>query len=141
MIVSPEKHIYQKLVTDPKVARLVGFQVFAVAVPSGATLPFCVYKRDNVSREATLSGPIYLPVVQLQVASWALYYDAARELADEVRLALDGRTGTIAGCTIHDIRLTAETDDFLDPTSVGAQLPPAYEVRQVYTIRWSEAED
>jgi hypothetical protein len=37
------------------------------------------------------------------------------------------------------MRLMSETDDFLDPTAVGAQLPPAYEVRQLFQIRWEEA--
>ena len=139
MILSPEKHVFQRLVTTPEVARLVGFQVYPIAVPKTAVLPFCVYKRNNITREAHLSGPLYQPVVHLQIASWALYYDAARELADEVRLALDGRTGTLSGVTISDIRLVSETDDYLDPAAVGAQLPPAYEVRQLFQIRWSEA--
>lgn len=139
MILSPEKHVFQKLVTTPSVARLVGFQVYPIAVPKNATLPFCIYKRNNIVREAHLSGPLFNPVVHLQIASWALYYDASRELADEVRLALDGRTGTLSGVTISDIRLVSETDDFLDPTAVGAQLPPAYEVRQLFQIRWHEA--
>lgn len=139
MIISPEKHIFQRLVTTPGVARLVGFQVYAIAVPKAAVLPFVIYKRNNIVREPHLSGPMFQPVVRLQIASWGLYYDTARELADEVRLALDGHTGTLAGATISDIRLVSETDDFLDPTVVGAQLPPAYEVRQLYEIRWSEA--
>lgn len=139
MIISPEKHVFQRLVTTPAVARLVGFQVFPIAVPKTAVLPFCIYKRNNIVREASLVGPMYQPVVNLQIASWALYYDTARELADEVRLALDGRTGTLAGSTISDIRLVSETDDYLDPAVVGAQLPPAYEVRQLFQIRWSEA--
>jgi hypothetical protein len=139
VIISPEKHVFQRLVTTPAVARLVGFQVFPIAVPKTAVLPFCVYKRNNIVREASLLGPMYQPVVNLQIASWALYYDTARELADEVRIALDGRTGTLAGSTISDIRLVSETDDYLDPTAVGAQLPPAYEVRQLFQIRWSEA--
>jgi hypothetical protein len=141
LILSPEKHVFQRLVTTPGVARLIGFQVYPIAVPNGAELPFCVYKRANISRESSLSGPLFLPVVSLQLASWGLYYDAARELADEVRLALDGHTGTLCGVTIHDMRLVSETDDFLDPNAVGAQLPPAYEVRQLYQIRWSESED
>lgn len=140
MILSPERHIFQRLVTTPAVAKLVGFQVYPVAVPKAATLPFVIYKRNNITRESTLSGPIFMPVVNLQIASWALYYDAARELADEVRLALDGRVSTLAGVTIHDMRLVSETDDFLDPTAVGAQLPPAYEVRQLYQVRWTESE-
>jgi len=139
MILSPEKHVFQRLVTTPAVAKLVGFQVYPIAVPKTATLPFCVYKRNNITRESHLVGPMYQPVVNLQIASWALYYDTARELADEVRLALDGRIGTLSGVTIEDIRLVSETDDYLDPTAVGAQLPPAYEVRQLFQIRWQEA--
>ena len=139
MIISPEKHVFQRLVTGPGVARLVGFQVYPIAVPKTAVLPFCVYKRNNIIRDASLVGPLYQPVVSLQIASWALSYDTARELADEVRIALDGRTGTLSGVTISDIRLVSETDDYLDPAAVGAQLPPAYEVRQLFQIRWSEA--
>jgi hypothetical protein len=55
-------------------------------------------------------------------------------------LALDHRTGTLAGVTIEDMRLVSETDDFLDPTTVGAQLPPAYEVRQLWQCRWQESQ-
>lgn len=139
MIISPEKHIFQRLVTTPGVARLVGFQVFAIAVPKTATMPFLIYKRNNIIRESHLTGPTFLPLVALQIASWGLTYDSARTLADEVRLALDGHTGTLAGATISDMRLVSETDDFIDPTAVGAQLPPAYEVRQLFQIRWSEA--
>lgn len=139
MIISPEKHVFQRLITTPAVARLVGFQVYPIAVPKTAILPFCVYKRNNIIRDTSLVGPLYQPVVNLQIASWALSYDVSRELADEVRLALDGRTGTLSGVTISDIRLVSETDDFLDPAAVGAQLPPAYEVRQLFQIRWSEA--
>ena len=139
MILSPEKHIFQRLITTPEVAKLVGFQVYPVAVPKTAVLPFCVYKRNNITRESHLTGPMFQPVVSLQIASWALNYDTARELGDEVRLALDGRTGTLSGVTISDIRLVSETDDYLDPAAVGAQLPPAYEVRQLFQIRWQEA--
>jgi hypothetical protein len=139
LIIAPEKHVFLRLTTSARVARLIGFQVYPIAVPKNAVLPFCIYKRNNIAREAHLAGPMFQPLVSLQIASWALNYDGARELADEVRLALDGATGTLAGVTIEDIRLVSETDDFLDPTAVGAQLPPAYEVRQLYQIRWQEA--
>jgi hypothetical protein len=141
MLVSPEKHVYLKLISTPGVSRYVGFQVYPIAVPAKpvASLPFIVYKRANIMRESSLSGPLYLPMVNLQISSWALTYDIVRDLADEVRLALDGHTGTLANATIEDMRLMSETDDFLDPTVAGAQLPPAYEVRQLYQIRWQES--
>ena len=120
---------------------MVGFQVYAMAVPSKsmATLPFLIYRRSAIARESHLSAPMFMPTVSLQIAAWGLHYDTARELADSVRTALDGHTGTLAGCTIEDMRLVNELDDYLDPTVAGAQLPPAYEVRQLYQIRWQEA--
>jgi hypothetical protein len=139
MIIKPEDYVYYRLTSFPAVARLVGFNVYPIAVPKSAGFPFIVYKRQNIIRETTLSGPLYVPLLSIQIASWALTHDAARELGDEVRLALDGNTGTAMGVTISDMRLVSETDDFLDPTAVGAQLPPAYEVRQLYQIRWQEA--
>ena len=84
---------------------------------------------------------MFMPLVSLQISSWAMTYDSVRELAEAVRLSLDGHTGTLANATIQDMRLVSETDDFLDPTQIGAQLPPAYEVRQLYQIRWQEASD
>lgn len=139
MIKQPENTVYHWLASDPRVAMSVGFRIYPVAVPADSDFPFIVYKRANITREHALGGPLFMPEVNLQVASWCLTHDAARRLSDEVRLCLDGRTGTAAGVTITDIRLVSETDDYLDPVSVGAQLPPAYETRQLFQIRWHEA--
>ena len=139
MIITPERHLSLRLITEPRVARLVGFNIYPLAVPKDSPFPFILYRRANISRESHLAGPEYMPLATIQFACWALDYDSARELADEMRLALDGRTGTLANATIQDIRLISELDDFLDPTLQGAQLPPAYEVRQAYQVRWQEA--
>lgn len=139
MIIEPERHIHLRLVTSPRVARLVGFNVYQIAVPKVATFPFVVYKRANTSREAALATPLYAPVTSIQIASWASTPEGARELGDEVRLLLDGHIGTLASVTIQDMRLISEVDDYIEPTVVGAQLPPAYEVRQLYQFRWNES--
>jgi hypothetical protein len=139
MLFTPENAVYHLLVSNPGVASLVGFQVYPVAVPKGAGFPFVVYRRANIARQHALNGPILMPEVNLQIASWTESHDDARELADQIRLALNGYIGTVAGCTIHDMRLVSETDDYLDPAAVGAQLPPAYETRQLYQIRWTES--
>jgi hypothetical protein len=142
LYLSPEKHVFLRLVTTPTVARIVGFQVYPIAVPNtNANMPFLVYRRSNITRDHDLAGPLFRPVVNLQIAAWARNYNAVRELSEEVRLCLDGHTGTLAGVTIQDMRLTSEVDDFLDPTVSGSTLPPAYEVRQLYQIRWQEATD
>lgn len=139
MLASPESVVFRRLVTAPAVAAAVEFRVFPIAVPKGASFPFIVYKRQNIIREPHLAGPDYRPMVSLQVAMWAMTHDAARVLADDVRIALDGHITDVLGCRIEDMRLVSETDDYLDPATVGAQLPPAYEVRQLYQIRWVES--
>lgn len=139
MLVSPENAVYHLLASTPLVAAIVGFNIFPVAVPKGAGIPFIVYRKANTRRDHTLGGPILMPEVGLQIASWAMTYEAAHELADAVRLSLNGYIGTLAGVTIHDMRLVSEVDDYLDPTAVGAQLPPAYETRQLYQIRYTES--
>jgi hypothetical protein len=139
MLLQPEKAMYFLLAGNPAVARRVGFRIFPVAVPR-TDFPFIVYKRANIARQGTMTNtPLFLPTMSIQVASWALSHDAARELADDVRLALDARTGTVLGITIEDMRLVSETDDYLDPATVGAQLPPAYEVRQLYQVMYQES--
>ena len=139
MLFTPENAVYHRLVSHPGVARIVGFQVYPVAVPKGADFPFIVYRRANIRREHALGGPILMPELNLQIASWAMTFEEAREVAEAVRQALNGHIATIAGVTISDMRLVSETDDYLDPSAVGAQLPPAYETRQLYQIRWTES--
>jgi len=139
MLYAPEDFVYWRLASSPRVCRYVGFQIYPLAVPKGAEFPFIVYRRANITRENTLSAPLLMPEVNLQIASWAMTHDECRRLADECRLSLNAHTGTVGGITIHDIRLVSETDDYLDPTVVGAQLPPAYETRQLYQIRWTES--
>jgi hypothetical protein len=140
MIGTPEAYIHHTLASSAQIGRIVGLRIYAVAVPkTGGDFPFIVYKRSNITRESSLGGPQYLPLLSIQVASWATSYESARYLGDRVRLTLDGNIGTAVGCTINDIRLVSETDDFIDPQSSGAQLPLAYEVRQLYQIRWDEA--
>jgi hypothetical protein len=139
LIISPEQHIILRLVTSPRVARLIGFGVYPVAVPKDAELPFIVYKPAGISRETSLGGPIFVPEVNLQFGCWARDYDSSRALGDEVRLLLDGYIGTLANATIQDMRLISEVPDFLEPLVQGAQLPAAYEIRQMYRVRWQEA--
>lgn len=140
MLILPEKHIYLALVKSSDVARLVGFNVYPMAVPkTGASFPFIVYRRAGISKYPDIPGTTFKPNISLQVSCWANTYDAAHEVSYEVWGTLDGYTGTLAGVTIESMSLVSEVDDFLDPVQASAQLPQAYEVRQLYTVRWQEA--
>lgn len=138
MLILPEKAIYLKLVTTPSVARHVGFNVYPLAVPkTGASMPFVIYRRSGISRDNMIAGLDFKPLVNIQMSIWGPTYDLAREVAYEVWRVLDGLSDTIANATIQEMRLTSEVDDFLDPLQTSSQLPPAYEVRQLYQLRWA----
>lgn len=140
MIIEPERHIHLRIISSPATARLVGFNVYQIAVPKDATFPFVVYKRANTAREIALNAPLHLPVTSIQIAAWGTTPEMARELGDELRRMFHGYIGTLANATIQDMRLISEVDDFIDPIATGAQLPPAYEVRQLYHFRWQESD-
>ncbi len=140
MIIEPERHIHLRIITSPAAARMVGFDVYRTAVPKDAVFPFVVYKRANTAREVALSAPLHLPVTSIQIASWAETPEQAGELGDEIRRLFHGYIGTLANATIQDMRLISEVEDFIDPIATGAQLPPAYEVRQLYSFRWQESD-
>lgn len=140
MIVEPERHIHLRIITSPDAARLVGFNVYRTAVPKDASFPFVVYKRANTAREIALNTPLHLPVTSIQIAAWADTPELAGEVGDEIRRLFHGYIGTLANATIQDMRLISEVEDFLDPIASGAQLPLAYEVRQLYHFRWQESD-
>lgn len=140
-MITPEVYIQHKLVSSPDVAKVCGMDVFNVYVPKADTaLPFVVYRRSATNSTNVLSNtPLNLPQTTFVVSSWAEDLATARELGDAVQDALNGSSGTIGDLSVVSVLLTNELDDFVDPTPAGAQLPLAYEVRQVYLIRWQRA--
>lgn len=137
---SPEIFVNHRLNSDPDIVSLTGYRHYAIFVPKvGGELPFVVYARKNSQGDDDLQhGPVGLPQTHLQLSSWSDDPGVARRLGDLVRRALDGRPGTVGDATIVDIRLVSEADDFVEPQGAGAQLPLAYEVRQLYQVRWQQ---
>ena len=137
---APEHYIQHKLASNPEIVAICGYRQFHIFVPKvGGDLPFVVYARRQTGGEDTLrTGPVGLPETHIQIASWSEDPAEARRLGDAIRRTLDGHPGTVGDATIVDIRLITETDDFVEPQGAGAQLPLAYEVRQLYQVRWQQ---
>ena len=137
---APEMFIYHRLNSDPQIVGKTDYRHYAIFVPKiGGDFPFVVYARKNTGGDDTLnSGPVGLPMTHIQVSAWAVDSSEAREIGDRIREALDGKPGDVADARIVDIRLVSETDDFVEPQGAGAQLPLAYEVRQLYQVRWQQ---
>lgn len=137
MLKSPEAVLLRALLADPAAAILLGRRVYAVMAPQSATYPFATYRRNAIDREQTLGNPMGVPRVSIELQVYGGTYEQAREAADAARAILDGYGGSALGCTVSQVSLEQESDDFV--TLQGGDLPPAYQITQSYDVWWQES--
>ena len=133
---SPEQVIYRRMISDPLIATLLGSRVFPILAPASAAIPFAVYSRTAIQREATFATVSGVPKVSLEIAVYAATYNGCRVLADAVRQTLDGYTGTAYSVLVSRCSLNQEDDSIA--TLEGGETPPAYQVTQTYEVLWQE---
>lgn len=133
---SPETVLSRALTESPAVALLVGTRIYPVLAPATATLPFVTWRRAGIQREQALTAPVGVPRVTLEYSIYGTTYRQAREVADEMRVILDGYGGSADNTTVRQTSLEDESDDFV--TLAGADLPPVYQVTQRYDVWWQE---
>jgi len=85
-------------------------RVYPVWVPQGADYPAITWQRMGSPREHTHDGASRLLIARFRVVSWAETYNAAMNLANIVRLASDGLSGTMGGESIEECLLADEAD-------------------------------
>ena len=136
MLKSPEQVVKYRIETSPVLARLVGFRVFPIMAPVSAQLPFVLYQRSTIERSQTLSVPMGVPRVSVQLDTYAATYEEAREIADALRANLDGWTGSAYGVEVKHIALDTERDGFVQLD--GSELPPVYQINQTFDVSWQE---
>ena len=137
IVEAPEAFLFQRITSQTSVYTLIGTRVFPLMAPTGTALPLVIYQRSAVSRQQSLSGPVGLPVVTLQLTSYASSYTAVKSIARAVRVAVDGWTGTTSGVTIQRTSLQAESDGMVLPQD--DQSLPVYSVDQTFDFRIVEA--
>jgi hypothetical protein len=77
-----------------------------------------------------------VPRVSVEFAIYGSTYEQARDVADAMRLVLDGYGGTSNNTEVKQASLEQESDDFV--TLTGADLPPVYQITQSYDVWWQE---
>jgi hypothetical protein len=133
---SPEAVLRSALIASASVSAVVGSRIFPLAASHSDPLPYIIWKRTGITREHSLAGPIGTPTVSLEMLLVAVTYEQVRELADKVRLVLDGYGGSLNNVEVKHVYLEQEADDFIQ--LAGGDLPPVYTVTQTYNIIWQE---
>lgn len=134
---SPEAVLRTALVSTTVVTSMVGTRIYPLLAPKAAALPFITWRRAGISREHTLSGPMGMPNVTVEMQTFAATYEDAREVSDRVRLVLDGYGGTVNNTVVKNVSLENEADDFVQ--LAGGDLPPVYQVTQTFNVLWQES--
>lgn len=134
---SPEAVLRTALVGSTSVTSMVGTRIYPLLAPKTAAIPFITWRRAGISREHTLAGPMGMPSVTVELQSFANTYEDVRQLADRVRLVLDGYGGTVNNVEVKNVSLENEADDFVQ--LAGGDLPPVYQVTQTFNVLWQES--
>jgi len=114
-----EKDIHYQLTDDTDVSALVSSRVYPMKLPQGWTLPAITYQRISGERAHNLSGPSGRARPRFQIDCWAADYDGGKDLANKVRLCLDGFKGDInTESDVGGITLEADRDIWEDDIDV-----------------------
>lgn len=134
---APEAFLYARLTSQTAVSSAIGTRVYPLLAPAGTPLPLVIYQRTAVERPQSLTGNVGNPVVTLQLTTYGTSYTSVKNIARQVRLALDGWTGTTASVTIQRTTLISEADGVDMPAD--DQMLPYYNVQQSFEFRINEA--
>ena len=134
---SPEMVLWNAIRSDASVSALVGQKIYPNLAKASDDLPFCTWRRTGVSREQTLSDPMGMPTVSMELSIYAANYLTARQITDAIRQVLDGFTGSFDNTRVRHASLESESDDVI--VLDGSEVPTVYSVTQDYEILWQES--
>lgn len=139
----PEKWVHWKLTSDPRSAAVLGFRVYPIIAPQGATkssaggiMTFAIFKRQSVNRDTktlTIGTEEEAVAYTIGVDIFAESYALVRDAASVVTAVLHGATESNWGSTVFYSLLKSEQDDLVVP--VDGKEAPLYAVGQTYEIR------
>jgi hypothetical protein len=92
-----EEAIYSKLTGDAGVSALVSTRVYPNVVPQDIAMPAVAYQRISTVRDMAHDGPLGIAHARFQFTISASSYSSARNVANAIRAAVDGVSGTWGG--------------------------------------------
>jgi hypothetical protein len=110
---------------------------FPQIVKGNVSLPFAVYSRVSVKRHPKSTGSTGFCTTVVRITSFAQEYGDACDLANQFRIVLDGKQGSIGAEGIDSCRLTDESDS-IDPVEFAQNDAPFF-VSQDYQINHYES--
>lgn len=130
-----EEALFFHLTVDPDVSALVGTRVYPLVAPQDADLPLLVYQRISTPRVRSHSGPSGLAYPRFQITARATSVSQLRDLANKVRIALDGFKGVMGGGSGVNVGASFQENE----RDVYGETTKEYSVQMDFTIWHREA--
>lgn len=112
------KAIYQILHNNEDVAAKLQDKIFPLIADINTTFPFIVYKRTGITPAYTKDRYSANDTVTIEIVIASDRYNDAVEIADLVRVALQGKQQAYSNIEIQDIRLVSADEDFIEDTFI-----------------------
>lgn len=124
-----EEAIHTTLIGDATLAALVGTRVYNLRLPQKPTYPGVTLARVSTDEDLAHDGPTGYETARFQIDSYAATSAAVRAVANAVRDALNGLSGTAGGVVIHVISFENQVDEWGDLLDV-------WRITQDYMVQW-----
>ena len=129
--------LIELLIQDPSVTGMVGDRISAVWATEGIETPYIVVTTISRGRHHHMGGPSRLVESRIQVDMFADTRRSCDLLADAVRQALDGYTGTVSvegeSLTLQQCHLDNDLDD-IEAWDEFAESPNYYRTTHDYLV-------
>ena len=96
MTAYPEQALRKILTDNAAVSAVVSSRIYALSVTQGESLPAITYQLDTTEPVAVLAGHAGMTNNEFEIRCIAESYATVKDLAEKVRLALDGYSGTVS---------------------------------------------
>lgn len=99
-----EEGLYSYLASYSGLTALVSTRIYPLRMPADATLPCVTYQRISTPRTLTMdtsgaTGDLTSPRIQFD--AWDTTQSSVKAITDQLRAALNGKTGSTGGVTIR----------------------------------------
>ena len=120
-----EEAIYLHLKNHPGLSALIGTRIYPLRMPQNPTLPAVVYQRISTPRTYSHSGYSNLADPRFQFSVWAESYSGALAVAEQLRDAINGFTGS-GSIPVYSSQIANESDDYEPSTELYRILIDAF---------------
>ncbi len=109
--ISIGKHIYARLTASEQFRTLVGTRLYPVAADQGTDMPYVTYHRTALATEYTYDGA-GVDTVSVSFRIVAGGYQAATDIAEEIRATLEGVRAAYGESEVRDAELVNSVDAY-----------------------------